>query len=349
LARTGVLSGGGLLRAASDLVRPATRVQRDVAVGAYVRRRVGDQVVDRLVDPLLGGVYAGHADGLSLEATIPALAATARTHRTLLGAARAARRTAPAATGPVFASLRGGLGRLAPVVAEAGGAHIRTDAMVRRLERTSAGYRLAVGATRAEENVDADAVVLALPGRPAARLLSDVAPDSASALSAVDYASSALVTLAFRRSDVPTQHVSGFLVPSVEGRTVKAVTFTSTKWGHLDEGDLVLMRASVGRYGEEHELQRDDDAIADAVSSDLAVLVGTPSRPVEWRVTRWGGGLPQYRPGHLDLVRRVQDGLPAGVAVCGAVYDGVGVPACIRSGREAAATLLQRLRESTGG
>jgi oxygen-dependent protoporphyrinogen oxidase len=329
LARSEVLSSAGLARVPLDLVLPGDPVTEDVSVGALVTRRLGREVVQRLVDPLLGGVYAGRADLLSLQATLPQLAATLTSHRSLIAAARAARGTPSDA--PVFAGIEGGLGRLPAAVAEASGADIRTRTTVRALERTPTGWRLLTGSTTDPSYVDADAVVLAVPAAPAARLL---APHL-DAEGLPDYASVAIVTLVL---DGPTPgRGSGYLVPAVEGLTTKAVTFTSRKWAHYDRA---VVRASVGRYGEEIDLQRDDAELVALVREELERVVGPVGATIDSRVTRWGGGLPQYAVGHLDRVRRLRAALPPGLAVAGAAYDGVGVPAVIRSGQDAAAALL---------
>jgi oxygen-dependent protoporphyrinogen oxidase len=288
--------------------------------------------VERLVDPLLGGVYAGRADRLSLHATLPQLTAALSTHRSLVLAARASR--APV-DGPVFAGLPGGLGRLPAAVARASGAEVRTGTTVRALERTPDGWRLTTGPTSEPSYLDVAAVVLAVPAAPAARLLRDVAPSAAADVAGIDYASVAIVTLVL---DGPTPgRGSGYLVPAVEGLTTKAVTFTSRKWGL--SGPAVV-RASVGRHGDEVELQREDTELVQVVQRELELVLGPVGRLVDSRVTRWGGGLPQYAVGHLKRVRRIKEGLPSGLAVAGAAYDGVGVPAVIRSGADAAAVVL---------
>ena len=215
LARSGVLSPEGLARARQDLDLPATPRDGDTSVAAYVGARFGDELVERLVDPLLGGVYAGRSEDLSFEATLGPLAAAAPAHRSLVSAAAsllpdppeqeegpgAARPQRP----PVFTTLAGGLGTLPAAVAEASGAVIRTRATVRELARTATGWRLTVGSAAAPEEIAADAVVLALPARPAARLLGGVpgASAAAAALGGIEYASMAIVTLAYPRSRFP--------------------------------------------------------------------------------------------------------------------------------------------------
>lgn len=343
LAASGVLSLAGLARVPLDYVLPRTEAPTDVSVGRYVAARVGREVVERLVEPLLGGVYAGHADQLSLDMTVPQLATAAKGERSLLTAVH---RVLAAAQDdrPVFAGLRGGIGRLPAAVAGASGAELRLRATVRELRRRPHGWRLTIGATPAATALDVDAVVLSVPARPAARLLSHDVPGASAELAGLEYASVALVTLAYLRRAFPEPLLgSGFLVPPVEGRAVKAVTYASRKWRWLAEAaaDIVVVRCSIGRYGEEHHIQRDDEELVALATTDFAAATGVREHPVEARVTRWGGSLPQYQVGHRDRVIRLQAAVAAvpGLAVCGAAYDGVGVPACIASGERAAARI----------
>ena len=184
--------------------------------------------------------------------------------------------------------------------------------------------------------------MLAIPARPAARLLAGISPDAAAAVGVLDYASVALVTFAVRGVRLP--ELSGFLVPASEGYAVKALTIFSTKWAHQARpGGLAVLRASVGRYGETAVLHRSDDDLAALVHDELGRLLGAPLPvPEAVRVTRWGGALPQYAPGHLDRVARARAALAdvPGLALAGAAYDGVGIPACVRSGWAAAERLL---------
>jgi protoporphyrinogen/coproporphyrinogen III oxidase len=360
LQSSGILSDAGLARARDDLLLPATPRDGDVSVGSYVGARFGAELVDRLVDPLLGGVYAGRSGELSFEATLGGLAEASRRHRSLAEAAAsllpapAEPGGPPAAARPVFTTLSGGLGTLPPAVAAQSGATVRTGAMVRELARTAhaegEGWRLTVGPTRAPEWLDADAVIVAVPGRPASRLLAPVggAAAAASALGEVEYASMAIVTLAYRPGAFPARpEGSGYLVPAVDGRPVKAVTFSTVKWPHLRSTGTgpEIVRCSVGRIGEEAVLQRDDTELAGIAAADLAAATGVRGEPADVRVSRWGGALPQYTVGHVERVRRIRASVAGqpGLAVCGAVYDGVGIPACIASARLAADQVLAYL------
>jgi oxygen-dependent protoporphyrinogen oxidase len=340
----GVLSAKGVARAAMDTVLPATELgARDVSVGHLVEERLGKEVVDRLVEPLLGGVYAGHAREISARAAVPQLVALLERDRSLTRAAADALPPQDAGLAPVFAGLRGGVGRLVGALESASGAQVRTGATVRDLaRRPDGGWNLVVGSTREPEVLRADAVVLATPARATARLLSDVAPSAALTLARIDYASMAIVTMAFPARGFPEVAGSGFLVPPVDGHAIKASTFSFAKWDWVRdagavEGVLVL-RCSLGRHREEQTLQRSDGELVDLALADLVEAIGPAPAPVDTHVQRWGGALPQYAVGHLDRVASVREELLRlpGLAVCGSAYDGVGIPACIASARLAA-------------
>ncbi|MFJ6391984.1 protoporphyrinogen oxidase [Streptomyces sp. NPDC091972] len=352
----GVLSDEGLARIARDADLPRTEVGDDVAVGAYVAARLGREVVDRLVEPLLGGVYAGDAYRISMRSAVPQLFQAAKTHTSLTEGVREiqARAAANQQTGPVFMGIEGGVGTLPLAVADAVRAHggeIVTGAPVSELRRAAAGGWRVVTGDRVRH---ADAVIVAVPAPAAARLLRAEAPEAADELDTVEYASMALVTLAYRRSEAALPEGSGFLVPPVDGRTIKASTFASRKWGWIAEEnpDVVVLRTSVGRYGETEILERDDADLVDVSRHDLRAATGLDATPLETRVTRWTDGLPQYPVGHHARVARIREHVAKlpGLAVCGAQYDGVGIPACIASAHAAADQLqgdLTAVRELT--
>ncbi|MFW6692399.1 protoporphyrinogen oxidase [Streptomyces sp. MAR4 CNX-425] len=351
LAAAEVLSPEGLARVGREAELPPAEPGEDVAMGAFVAERLGAEVTDRLVEPLLGGVYAGDAYRLSMRAAVPALFAALRAEGTLLGAARAVQAPAAgAAGGPVFMGIEGGVGRLPAAVADAvraAGGEIVLGAEVASLEPAedvpgpaAARWRVVAGG-RARL---ADAVVLAVPAPAAARLLRGLAPRAAAEFDAVRYASMALVTLALPRREAEAQLPAGtgFLVPPVDGRTIKASTFSSAKWRWAGDDDLFLLRTSVGRVDDDKTLERDDADLVAASLDDLRAATGLAARPVASRVSRWPGALPQYEVGHDARVARIRGTLPAGLAVCGALYEGVGVPACIAGAHRAADALLER-------
>lgn len=346
-ARLGaLLSQAGVAAVAAEPARPLSwEPGTDTGLGGLLRGRFGDEIADRLADPLLGGVYAGRVDALGLRATIPALAAALDAGApSLTAAADAAVPPGPAPGaapgGPVFGAVRGGYRVLLDALVAAARPELRLGVTVRGLERRAAGWRLVLGPATAPEALDVDAVVLAVPAPAAARLLASAAPGAARSAGEIELASSAVVALALRAADATgLPATSGALVAAGEPLSVKGVTHSSTKWAHLGADGLVRLRASLGRAGEAATLQVDDAELVARVRADLAALTGVTADPVAVHVQRWGGGLPQYGVGHLDRVAGIEGGLPPGLAVTGAALHGVGVPACVATARAAAERL----------
>ena len=330
----------------------------DTSVGSLVGDRLGRAVVERLVEPLLGGVYAGHADLISVRAGLPQLLDVARRGGSLLEAVSA---MMPAPTdgtqtrsaSPVFVTLAGGLHRLPAALADLlrdRGARVLTGTLARELRRRpEGGFVVVTGPAPRPTSYLADRVVIALPPAPTSRLLRGAAPSAAERLATVETASMVVVTLALPTAGLGELTGSGLLVPPVEGTTIKAATFSANKWDWVREAgagagpdgqDVTFLRASIGRHREEPTLQRPDAELVAASTHDLSTALGRDlPAPVGTHVQRWGGGLPQYAVGHLDLVADVRSAVEQvpGLAVCGATYDGVGIPACIAAARRAAA------------
>jgi oxygen-dependent protoporphyrinogen oxidase len=343
----------------------------DMSVGALVRSRLGDEVLDRLVAPMLGGVYAGDVDRLSVRAVMPQLAAALERHARLTDAVNEIKRPAPVAppagaandaspqTGaasphlqttsdgprkPVFATIDGGLERLVTATSATARAEIRLGMTVRELRQTPYGWEVIAGPVPDPIKIKADAVILAVPASSAAVLLRDVEPQAAAALSGVAYASVALAAFAFDQIDLPER--SGFLTPASEGKTVKAATFASKKWPHLGRRRQIV-RVSMGRIGEEALLQYDDATLAKTALRELGEHLGQRlPEPLEQRIDRWGGALPQYAPGHDARIAAAREALGAhrDIAIAGAAVDGVGIAACIASGQRAADTIAASVK-----
>ena len=367
LAASDVLSVPGLLRIPLDHVLPKTSIPGDVSVGDYVATRMGREVVDRLVEPMLGGVYAGRAEELSLEMTVPALYRLARRERSLLAAAKEARKTGAAPSGarrgPVFAGISGGVGRLPIALAERlerRGVTIDRGTEVTGIRRTSRGWRVLTGEKGDREGRTVDAIVLAVPAPVAAKLLRKVNSGAAAGLDTVGYASVALTTFLYAPEEVSAKvQGSGFLVPPVEGFGVKAATFASRKWAWVarsgavgrkrgsDKRSFMVVRASLGRFGEPGLLQRSDEELAALAAKELTQLAGLPAKPLVSRVNRWDDALPQYTVGHRGRMALVREALvdTPGLVVCGAAYDGVGIAACIGSAQFAAGQVVTYLSE----
>lgn len=333
LRRSGIVSTAAAWRASLEPWLPGRPLDRDETVGAVISRRYGRQVAQRLVDPLVGGINAAHVDELSIDVGAAQLAAAARKGRSLTATLRA---TPPptAPDSPVFLTLPSGLSTLVDAlvaaIVEAGG-EIRTNARVNRLMKAGAGYRVG--------SVEAEGVVLAVPAGTAARLLGDEAPVAAATLAGIDYASVALVTMAFDEGDVTRPlDASGYLVPRPNGLTMTACTWVDRKWPHLRRPGRVLMRVSAGRV-DNGDAELDDHTLVRRVLADLGTTMGLRAEPTDLRLDRWPSSFPQYAPGHLDRIVGAHAELTARlprVALAGAALAGVGIPACIGSGQRAA-------------
>ncbi|HEX2024696.1 MAG TPA: protoporphyrinogen oxidase [Acidimicrobiales bacterium] len=341
LAPGRALSPAGTARATLDLVLPRRPLPDDPSVADLVGARMGREVVDRLVDPLVGGIHAGRADRLSLRSTAPPLAEAAVRRRSLILALRSREREVDG--GPLFLGVSGGLERL---VGRLASALERTDVRL----GTTAGALSGGGGNRWRLEcepgpaVEADAVVLAVPAAAAAGVLSEVAPAVADELRHIRYASVVVTTLAYRPAAVPSAlDGSGFLVPRSEGRLITACTWSTSKWPQLGASGLVVLRASAGRDGDERALGMDDDALVSALHRELTTMVGVTEPPTTSRVDRWPASFPQYEPGHDDRVGRIEAALAAdtpGVFVAGAAYRGLGIAACVQQGRAVAERAL---------
>lgn len=348
LLGTGLLSTAGVVRAGLDLVRPRERLGDDPSVGRLVRSRFGDQVCDRLVDPLVGGINAGAADELSAAATAPQLHAAAMNSRSLLLGLRRQRARAVADAGPVFWSLRTGLGRLVDRLTEAAtaeGVSIELGSAATMLN--PAGAATLVHCDHGD--VLASHVIAATPARTTARLVASTAPGAADSLRRVRSASVAVVILAVdRRSLRRPLDGSGLLFPRVDGRLITAVSFGSNKWPAWAEPGHLVLRASVGRFGQPRGLELDDDDLTAAVIGELTEAIGLDGPPLASRVARWTDAFPQYEPGHAARIGAARHALREqfpGLELAGSSFEGLGIPACIRQGGEAAQRVLSSIRE----
>ncbi len=321
---------------ARDLARTVDEAMPDgdESLGSLIRRRLGDEVLEQLVDPLLGGIYAGDSDHLSLESGAPQIAAAARSDASLIRALDAQRQATLAAnpTAPVFFAPPDGMSRLVRELENVLQHRIHRGSPVDRVERDGATTTYVVNGRRA------DAVVLATPAFASAKILRDLAPDTATRLAAIEHAGVALVTMAFARDTIGVPlDASGFLVPKPDKKVLTACSWSSTKWAHLDRGPHAIVRASTGHHGNERALGLDDDALVTAMLDELREAMHLTGEPVEVRVSRWPAAFPQYTPGHASRVDAIDAALareaPA-VRLAGAAYRGIGIPALVRGARE---------------
>ncbi|ASU79490.1 protoporphyrinogen oxidase [Actinopolyspora erythraea] len=357
-AVSGVLSDSGVRAVEREPeLEPPRLTGGDASVGDLLRKRFGHEVVERLVEPLLGGVYGGSADALGLRATMPALASALDAGAESLTAAVNAAMPEPTPPGtdkpPVFGAFRDGYDTLLSELRKRSRASFELGLPVRQLRPLRRGWSLSIGAAPSPRTLDVDALVLAVPPPAARRLLTEAVPRAAEGFGRIRLASMAVIGLALP-SHVELPDASGVLLARGERHadgtpfTAKAFTFSSRKWPHLrGGGGQPLVRASVGR-GDPADLRPDDGELVRRVSADLAELTGVPDAPLESRVVRWGGGLPQYGVGHREIVAEIEEAVSRtpGLAVAGAALHGVGVPACVATGESAAATIADRLGAS---
>ena len=339
LLRSRLLSPLGLLRCGWDVIAPSHAPASDVAVGAMVRSRLGRQVLDRIVDPLLGGIHAGRCDTLSAQALAPQLVAALATGR---GLARGLRAAGAPVDGPAFATIRRGLGSLVAALAtraQDSGASMRLGVPATAVHTPSPGR--VIVAQGDGDALEADACVVATPAGAAAQILTRAAPVAAAELAGIVHARAAIVALAYPAEALAGLPAGTGFVTAGDQRLVRACTWSSAKWEHL-RGDPGLVKAFVGRAGAPPPALGDRE-LARAVHSELARAMELRHPPVAVRVQRFGAAIPQYFVGHPGRVHRIEAALPPQIAVAGASYRGAGVVACVRSGHAAADRVLSHL------
>jgi oxygen-dependent protoporphyrinogen oxidase len=357
LLRSRLISVRGAARAGLDLVRPATPADHD-NLGRLVADRFGDEILDQLVDPMIGGINAGDARRLSLAAAAPQIAKAACGRRSLLLALRAQRARASAG-GPVFLAPSGGMSALArtateSVVAAGGTVHLRAPVALVRPDGARVVVELAPGpdtpaAAAADAAAPFDGAVVAVPAFVAAPLLDGWAPGAGEQLRAVPHAGVVLVSaLVDRGTAARLPSGSGYLVPKPQQHELTAVSFTSRKWPRLLPGDgSEIVRISLGRFSNDRIVDADDDEVLATAEREMATHLGALPTFLATRISRWPRGFPQYLPHHERLVADVSADVAAAsggrVVLAGAAYHGLGVPACIRDGRNGSAALVRLL------
>ena len=359
LMTTPVFSWRGKLRMALDLVVPRRTATEDESLAQFVTRRLGREALERMAQPMVGGIYTADPQYLSMQATMPQFVEMEQQHGSLIRAmlSRQRRTAAPAqgTSGPrygLFVSFRQGMQTLVDTIVEhlsAATIHLRTDVRlrtpVRCLQYVPGTARWSVHLYQ-QPALEADAVCLSLPAPQAGQLLTGVEAILAAALQDIRYASSAIVNIACKRTDVAHPlHGMGFVVPAVEKRAYIACSFSSVKFAARAPQDQVLLRAFVGGAMQPEQLVLSDTEIQRAVYQDLRQLLGIRGEPLAMSLTRHLDAMPQYHVGHLDRVARIEtlaQRLP-GLALAGNAYHGVGIPDCIHSAEMAAQSLLAYL------
>ena len=333
------------LRMAQELFHPPGAVEHDESVAAFVERHYGAEMVDRLADPLLSGVYGGEAASLSVRAVLPRFAEMERTHGSLGRAMLAARKKTSAGSRnpvpPLFTSLKNGMQHLAEtLVSRLTGSSLLTDAPVQAIQREAGGWVVSAGL----QSDQFDGVIVALPAPAASQVLRMASPELSAELGGMQYSSSITVGLGYDREvrqSLPPGF--GFLVPRSEGRQLLAATFVHNKFPHRAPEDRALLRCFFAGLNAESVWPFADDQIVGIVRKELQQILGLRAEPLFARVYKWKSAMAQYGVGHLDRldrIERLRQQLP-GLALAGNGYRGIGVPDCVRSGRDAARQLLE--------
>lgn len=334
LATSGLISPEGASRAAQDRTAPDDRVHADESVGSLVRRRLGDEVLEYLVDPLLGGINAGDSDRLSVEAGVPQISQLREMRPSLLAAAEATLANRPTNPPPVFSSVQGGLSRLVDeaeaVLRQRENVSVHTDTEA-RLVPSSTGWMV--------DSHAVDRVVIATPAFAAADLLRGFSDELADELASIDYSSVAVALLVLPAKTLPIDpSISGVLIPRLCGHHVTAISFASHKWPDMAGDDRQLLRVSVGRREDTRWLDMTDERLLQVILDDVAAVLGQAIPPGPSAIARWPQSLPQYDVDHSHRVARIDEltsSLP-GLSFVGAWRHGLGLPACVASGRSAA-------------
>lgn len=357
--RSPLISPLGKARLAMEYYIPPRKGITDESIASFMTRRFGQETWERMVEPLLTGIYAGHGDQLSLGATFPNLRALERTHGGILKGAAATRREVAQRKGQPeprkgFLSFDDGMGVLidaAMAKAKANGARVQFGVACTGIVRNEEARTFTItleerGATRTETF---DGVVAAVPAWVAAPLFREAAPVASENLASIDHSPSGLIAVAFPESQLhrPLKGY-GYVVPRIEGRDVTAMTWVSSKWPNRAPKGQVLVRVFVGRAGREDVLQNDDDGLVAIALAELRDVLGLSVTPTLTRVQRWNQAMPQYTMGHLDRVDRIVATVARvpGLELAGNMLRGVGIPDSITSGETAASNLLTDISEA---
>jgi oxygen-dependent protoporphyrinogen oxidase len=342
-ARTRILSWPQKMRAAADAVLPRVLTEDDMSIGELLRRRLGDGVVERFADPLLGGVYGARVDDLSVDAVLPMLRTSEAEHRSLMLASlaqgRAARRRGGPAGSP-FRSLADGMGCLVDALVSAleeRGAELRSGTSVMAVHPGPAGVGVELSSGTSQM---VDSVILACGAHASARLVEPFAPDAAAALAGVPLGSTTSVSLGFDAAAFPSPLVGhGYLEAGPDPAPISGVTISSNKWvGRAPEGKVLIRAFVPDRIGPLAEAP--DDEILARVTGYVSSVLGATAAPELKHVVRWKDAMPKYVVGHRMRVARVEAALPDRLAMAGSALNGVGVPDCIADGRRVARSAL---------
>lgn len=345
-----LISWPGKIRMAFDLIIPKKQTDEDETLGSFVTRRLGREALDKIAEPLIGGIHAGDPDQMSLKASFPRFIQMEQKHGSLLKAMLAGRKNAPKPKPPepgkapktFFMTFVDGMGELTQkLAARLDQSKIMMGKNVTGIKKADGKYLVSIEGT---DTLEADAVIVTAPANVTAELVRDLDREMSENLAAIPQATSATVNLAFKRSDIKESVESfGFIVPISEKRKIKAGTYSSTKWNYrTPSDDYVLLRAFVGGATNQELVFQDDESLLKMVLDELKDIIGLQAKPVMSKIYRWVQGMPQYTVGHLERVDKIDArlALNPGLYIVGASYKGVGVPDCINVGTQGAEKAL---------
>ena len=340
---TDIFSVGGKARMAADLFLPrrTTNGTDDESLASFVRRRLGKEALERMAQPMVGGIYTADPETLSLRATLPRFLDMERDHRSLILAmlrqSNVQKRGTSGARYSLFLSFDQGMQVLVDALTQVK-ADIRLNTRAETLKRDGPIWTIT---TNTGEQVQADAVCLAVPAYVAASLLNDIDPHLSTKLKQIKYASTATINLGYRRAAIAHPlNGFGFVVPFIEKRSLIACTFSSVKFSGRASAEHVLLRAFAGGALQPEIFALDEPEMARRVEADLRELLGISEPPLFTEVAKWERSMPQYEVGHLDRVKEIENALLPGLTLAGNAYRGAGIPDCIRSGEFAAESIV---------
>lgn len=342
--RSPLISPFGKCRALADLFIPPRRSDGDETLASFIQRRLGAEMLDRVAAPMLAGVYNGDPEALSMRATFPQFPALERQYGSLIRGQQVAQQQRTSTDKPAFISFKTGAHELINALVTQLSGDLRLNTPVTRIERIAdGGYRLKTS----DGMIEAGALILATPAHVTAKLLREIAPEAAKHLAAIPYTGIGTAYVGFRREDVPhSLNGFGLVIPASEHRQIDGVTFTSSKWSDRAPDDHVLLRVFFGGTRTSQTLQLDDNDLLAVIRAELQSIFGITAPPLFHRIYRWEDAYPQYNLGHLEHVAAAEAALPPGIFITGSAYRGVGVPDCVRQGRETAQAAIAWMRNA---
>jgi protoporphyrinogen/coproporphyrinogen III oxidase len=344
-----LISLPGKLRMGLDLVIPAKGNDQDETLAEFVRRRLGNEALNKIAEPLMSGIYNAEAEKQSIMATFPRFRQLEREHGSLIRGMLASQRQRVAASSDtqtsMFMSLQGGTQELVDALVQQLKGDLRLHTRVSAIEQTAEGhYRVT---TSDGARLDADAVLLTTPAYTAAELLRPLSSDAANLLAAIRYVGTGTISMAFRAADIKRPlHGFGLVIPKSEKRPINAITISSTKFNHRAPQGYVLLRVFFGGSRSPETMSYDDAKLFAVICQELQAILGIETAPLFHRIYRWHNANPQYDLNHLERIAAIEAALPTGIYVSGSACRGVGLPDCIYQSQQTVNRMINQLQRT---